>query len=194
MAVSLKDISHSSNHKLIVVEGIDGTGKTTAARRLAAAIGAKYLRTPPPPFDFARRYVDQRGSLETRFLFYLSSVAYASDLIRAELAKSDVVCDRYIGSTLAYHRALGINLGWDFTELGLVQPDHAFLLQVSDEKERIKRIRQRGRITASDRLLEDRGLRQKMITEFDKFQWSRIDTTRQSPDEVVALIKSIIRR
>src|SRR2546422_940162 len=106
MPIPRKHTSTGDSHKLIVVEGIDGTGKTTVARRLATAIRAKYLRTPPPRFDSLRKYVDKEASVETRFLFYLCSVAYASDIIRRELTKRDVVCDRYLGTTLAYHRAL----------------------------------------------------------------------------------------
>ena len=59
----------NDKHRLIVLDGIDGTGKTTVARKLAAALHAKYLRTPPPDFDAIRPRVDQQASIETRFLF-----------------------------------------------------------------------------------------------------------------------------
>jgi dTMP kinase len=185
--------SIGSKHKLIVVEGIDGTGKTTVAHRLARVIGGKYIRTPPPPFDSARQYVDKQGSLDTRFLFYLCSVSYASDVIRRELAKRDVVCDRYLGSTIAYHRALGIRLDWNMEELTLVAPDYAFLLEVSDESERMKRIRRRRRITAGDRLLEDEQLRKRMVSEFERFQWIKVDTAKRNADEVVEWIRGALK-
>jgi len=185
--------SIGSKYKLIVVEGIDGTGKTTVAHRLARAIGGKYIRTPPPPFDSARQYVDKQGSLDTRFLFYLCSVSYASDVIRRELTRRDVVCDRYLGSTIAYHRALGLRLDWNMEELTLVAPDYAFLLEVSDESERMKRIRRRRRITAGDRLLEDEQLRKRMVSEFERFKWIKVDTAKRNADEVVDWIRGALK-
>lgn len=40
-----------SDYPFIVIEGIDGTGKTSVARELAIMIDGKYLSTPVPPFD-----------------------------------------------------------------------------------------------------------------------------------------------
>ena len=118
----------------------------------------------------------------------MCSVAYASDLIRRELAARDVICDRYLGSTLAYHRALGVGIDWDVRQLHLVQPDYAFLLEVSDESERRRRLRARRRRTAGDRLLENPTVRETIASEYDRFPWIRIDTAQHTVVEVVALI------
>src|ERR1700677_1365004 len=90
----------------IVLEGADGTGKTTAAKNLAKSLGAKYIATPPPKFREIRNVVDKDVSVGVRFLFYLTGVLHASDIVRQTLANQPVVCDRYIASTIAYHRAL----------------------------------------------------------------------------------------
>lgn len=40
----------------IVLEGLDGVGKSTAAKLLAQRLGAKYLRTPPDQMQQYRNY------------------------------------------------------------------------------------------------------------------------------------------
>ena len=146
------------------------------------------MRTPPPGFGAARERIDAGASVLTRHLFYLSSVAYASDLVVKETKARSVVCDRYIVSTLACHRALGLKSTWDVAELGLVNPDYTFFLQVSDEDVRQRRLNSRCRITASDKLVDDAALRARMIKEYDQFPCIKVDTTGSTVDEVVEAI------
>ena len=85
-----------SRGRLICIEGIDGTGKTSVARRLAREISATYYSTPPEPFRRIRKRVDRTADPATRFFFYMSSVQRASGEINTLLHSGDVVCDRYI--------------------------------------------------------------------------------------------------
>lgn len=185
-------LPNEAAYRFIAIEGLDGSGKTTVARQLAKAIGAKPFRTPPPGFTSARRFIDTTAQLNSRFLFYLCSVTHASESVRKFLQSGHVVCDRYVASTIAYHRSLGLSLAWDFDELNLVQPHFTFFLQITNEAERRRRISSRGRITAADSLLEDTKLRKRLVKEFHKFSMIEVDTTYLTVDEVVSTIRQHI--
>src|SRR5882762_7072766 len=119
-----------NKYKFIVLEGIDGAGKSTVSRRLAKAIGAKLYRTPPPGFSATRRIIDADAELPSRFLFYLSSVVYASEAIRKLIRQQHVVCDRYLVTTVAYHRAMGLALDLNLQNFNLIEPDFTFFLEL----------------------------------------------------------------
>lgn len=176
-------------YKFIVLEGIDGAGKTTVSRALAKSIGAKYFRTPSSGFTTTRRHIDATAKINSRFLFYLSSVVYASDTILECLQHKHVVCDRYITSTVAYHRAFGLNLDWNLDQLSLVQPDFTFFLELANEEERKRRLMTRGRYTSTDAVLDNENIRNKLLNEYLKYPMTRIDTGSLAVEEVVTEIR-----
>lgn len=181
-------VSRMKRHRFIVIEGIDGCGKSAVARLLAERLGAWCYETPPPPFTCIRRHIDAYASVEVHHLFYLAAVLYASDEIRALLHTQDVVCVRYVMTTVVYHSVLGSALQLDVESLHCVQPDYVFLLCVTDEAERQRRIEQRRIKTAADALLENADLRQRLITEYEKFSAVHIDTTHLNQEQVVQTI------
>ena len=74
---------------LIVLEGLDATGKSTIARSLAQSLDAELMSTPPSELRGVRTYVDdlyEANGLASQ-LFYASTVAFASDRARALMAK-----------------------------------------------------------------------------------------------------------
>ena len=180
----------NKKYKFIVFEGIDGSGKSTVSRYLAREIHAKLYTTPPPGFKSTRRKFDSFVKLPSRFLFYLSSVAYASEEIKKLLQKRHVVCDRYIASTLAYHKALGVKLNWDLEQLNLVKPDFTFFLEINNEQERVRRLKERNFYTSTDALLNDNEIREKLMNEYRKFPMISIDTSLLSAEEVVNTIRN----
>ena len=84
-------LSHRK-HKFIVIEGVDGVGKTSVATELAARLGAVYFRTPSDTlesFQMAatlqsglplREYADRQAYCDPkmRFAFYVFAVVEAS--------------------------------------------------------------------------------------------------------------------
>jgi dTMP kinase len=100
----------------IVFEGLDGSGKSTCAARLAALTGATLLTTPSVRVRrFRDELVDSLGpSQESRQLFYLATVFSASEHVRRLLAEgTSVVMDRYFLSTQAYAAFRGSRLRLD---------------------------------------------------------------------------------
>ena len=110
----------SERGRFIVLEGIDGSGKTEQTRRLADALrqrGHRVVSTrEPTDGPFGRRYrAWARGELEATpeevLGFFLEDRReHVKALIRPALERGEVVvCDRYVASTLAYQAAQGLD-------------------------------------------------------------------------------------
>jgi dTMP kinase len=100
----------------IVLEGLDGAGKTTCAERLAQVLGAQCMTTPSPELRACRDTIigSFGGSPEAAQLFYLATVFAASAQVRQILASGrSVVMDRYFLSTQAYAEFRGSQLQLD---------------------------------------------------------------------------------
>jgi dTMP kinase len=130
----------------ITLEGIDGCGKSTAARLLAAhlrAIGQEVTLTREPGagcFGSKLRYMlltDSDFQPEARaeaLLFAADRASHVQKIIIPALEKGQtVLCDRFTDSTLAYQGGgRGLPEGFlrqlnDFASFGL-RPDSTFLL------------------------------------------------------------------
>lgn len=131
---------------LIAFEGGEGTGKSTQAARLSAALGAVLTREPGGT-EVGRRIrsvVLDAGiaDLDVRaeaLLLLADRAQHVAEVVRPALARgADVVTDRFAGSTLAYQ---GWGRGLDAGELerlsswaadGL-EPDLVILLDVAPD-------------------------------------------------------------
>ncbi len=106
-------------YKLIVFEGIDGTGKTTLANMLAKEIDAQYYKTPPKEILPIEKFI--KNSLPpVRLQYYRLANAIAEQELGKVLKKQNVVCDRYIYSTLSYQSAA---MGEPIKAPGTLKPD-----------------------------------------------------------------------
>ena len=181
--------SHRRLHSFICVEGIDGVGKSTVARKLATALGGIYYKTPPAPFDSIRAEIDRRSDAAARLYFYVSAVFFASLEIGELRARQPVVCDRYIFSTLAYHIAMDESFRNFVIPPTLMMPDETFLL-VADEAERLRRLLERGEAASRhDSALEaNRVFLAQVQREFRRFDLHVIDTTQSDADETAQQI------
>jgi dTMP kinase len=137
---------------MIVVEGLDGTGKSTLAQIIADKLHAQLLQTPPQEFNKFRMLVDKeyQGFGIASQLFYASTVAYVSGKA-AKLLKigKSVVIDRYWLSTHVYAKFRNDSI--DLSEIlpQLVCPDITVILDL-DHIERRRRLRVRGNVTHAD--------------------------------------------
>jgi dTMP kinase len=126
----------------VVLEGLDGAGKTTCAIELARAIGAEYMTTPSPAVRHVRQSILDSfgGSQQAAQLFYLSTVFAASLQVRRALnAGKSVVLDRYFLSTQVYAQFRGSPLELDFLATELVPADVTIYLDtpLAVRKERL---------------------------------------------------------
>jgi len=151
---------------LIILEGLDGSGKSAMSRRLASKISAEKCSTPPESIKHLRTFFDNHSELRTAF-YSLGNYIAALE-ISCILTEKPVVVDRFWHSTTAY--ALAQEVANDPNKLSLPQveddiykwpsdllkPDIVILLNVSEEV-RLERHSRRHpeSVTLQEKLLKD---------------------------------------
>ncbi len=150
----------------IALEALDGVGKTTLARSLAARIGGVAMNTPGDGLREVSGAVLQGlgPHQDARCLFYAASVlARGAEARRMVAGGTSVIMDRYWLSTISYARARGVTESFAEVEALVPAPDLTVLLVV-DEAERSSRLQARG-LTAADRETLDRAFRDRVLGE-----------------------------
>jgi dTMP kinase len=137
----------------IVIEGLDGSGKTTQANILAKRLSKNYrvLCTAEPSQGkigtFIREgclYEKNRLPTEAEALIFAADrIEHMQNEIAPALAEDKIViCDRYIYSSLAYQGSTGLSLDWIKTiNARALEPDFSIFIDVPAERvlERLQR-------------------------------------------------------
>ncbi|XP_077477176.1 UMP-CMP kinase 2, mitochondrial [Stigmatopora argus] len=137
---------------VIVLEGLDATGKTTLAESLRDVLGATLLCSPPQCLSPWRACFDQEPPILRRAFYALGNYITAQQIC-SQTSKTPVIIDRFWHSTAAYAIATAVsgplcNLPAEGSELycwptDLLQPTLVVLLTL-DPEERKRRLRDRG--------------------------------------------------
>ena len=137
----------------IVIEGLDGSGKTTQANFLTRKLEKthKVLFTAEPSHGkigtFIREdclYEEKRLPTEAEaLLFAADRIEHIQNEVAPALDEGKlVICDRYIYSSLAYQGSAGLSLDWIKTiNARALKPDFSIFIDVAPEKviERLQR-------------------------------------------------------
>ncbi len=137
----------------MAIEGIDGAGKTTVAKKLVEKLkelgyNAVYTYEPfSSPFSEAlKKYIEEAGEVEAEIetlAMALDRLFHVKKVIEPLLKNGYIVItDRYIHSSLAYQGARGIDIEWIKTvNKYAIEPDLVIYLKVPLEValERIKK-------------------------------------------------------
>lgn len=185
----------------LVFEGIDASGKSTQARRIAELRGAHFGFEPgdtPLGVELRRWLLDASTPMrpETEALLMLSDRSHhVRTVIEPALSRGrDVVLDRYFASTLAYQ---GYGRGVDQTDLraatnlaiGTCQPDLTVLIDVDLEVANDRRARDaKDRFESADLDFHAR-VRQGYLDLAREFgdRWFVVDGSKPE-DEVAAML------
>jgi dTMP kinase len=143
-------------------EGVDGSGKTTQARLLEqhlTGLGRDVVGTREPGGtelgEELRRLVlngPEMAPWAEAALFAAARAEHAAEVIRPALARgADVVCDRFVDSSLAYQgiaRGLGLErvLELNLTVLEGLLPDRTFVVALAAEAAAARRSGEPDRI------------------------------------------------
>ncbi|XP_069812741.1 UMP-CMP kinase 2, mitochondrial-like [Dendropsophus ebraccatus] len=137
---------------IIVIEGLDATGKSTLTESLKSHLEAALLKSPPESIGQWRAIFDSESTLVKRAYYAAGNYIGAAEIAQASKT-SPVIVDRFWHSTAAY--AIATEIGGGLHNLpephhdvyhwpdDLLRPDLVILLTVCDE-ERIRRIQKRG--------------------------------------------------
>ena len=185
------------SNRIILIEGLDATGKSTLVTNLVELLNAIVIRNPPDMIDERiteidlRSYFDYVGGVRRRE-FYRSANFISSELARLIVEDSWVIMDRYWPSTAAFAAMDTESMSWEPLGIypeGFVQPDFTFLLTVSEE-ERTRRLIGRGieQTEEETRMFANRVGRESVLQGLRAFSPVEIDTTHMNPDEVVYFV------
>ncbi|XP_047677599.1 UMP-CMP kinase 2, mitochondrial [Tachysurus fulvidraco] len=197
--------SQDESFPVIVIEGLDATGKTTLTYNLQKALGAVLLKSPPQCLaDFRPRF-DTEPPLIRRAFYALGNYITAAQIAR-ESSHAPVIVDRYWHSTAAYAIATAVSgreenlpaVGSEIYEwpCDLLRPSLVLLLSVSPE-ERLRRLSHRGLDkTEEESQLEINHLfRRKVDEAYRRIQNPAciVVDANPSPDHVLQQVLGLIR-
>jgi len=144
--------------KFIVIEGLDGSGKSTVTKLLAerfAAHNLPYYRTFEPTNGTIGTLIrsilsgkqERLTSAAMALLFAADRIEHIHNEIAPNLMHNYIVCDRYYYSNMAYQsfddESLKLVVQYNKEAMRLCKPDITFFINVTPE-ECMKRIEKRG--------------------------------------------------
>jgi dTMP kinase len=123
---------------LIVIEGIDRSGKTTQVKLLAKHLNAELIEFPDRTTETGQKIDDYlsnritfKSDYEVHKLFSQNRWEKRQWILDTLNSGKDIVCGRYAYSGVAYSIAKGLDMNWCKEEdRGLPEPDFVFYLNV----------------------------------------------------------------
>jgi dTMP kinase len=198
-------VNRSPKGAFIVLEGGDGSGKTTQARSLHSELrhmGYKVHSTAEPSRSTLGRLIrrsvlhGKKTSPEVEALLFAADrfLHLESEILPAIADGKIVVCDRYMYASFAYQGAQGIDLRW-LREINrfAVKPDLAIYLDVPAETG-MSRIRRKKSVL--EKLELQRHVRDEYLKLVRGGELTLVDSTQPTAkvaESILDLVKSRLR-
>lgn len=127
-------------YKLVVLEGLDCSGKTTVSKLLEKRLEPCIIIRFPDRSTGTGRIIDEFLKKKTEVsphelhLLYSANRYEKAEYIASTLKHSNIICDRYWLSGAVYSSAKGLDYEWcKSVDRYLPRPDHMFFIDVSTE-------------------------------------------------------------
>lgn len=91
-------------YQFILFEGLDRTGKSTIAKKIAKKIDGILLHSPPEILVPYRKHFDSLNN-DINLSYYITANHILDYQISENIQKRNVVCDRHFFTTVVYHSA-----------------------------------------------------------------------------------------
>jgi dTMP kinase len=166
-------------YKLIIFEGIDGSGKTTQAKYFAKKLNAFYFREP----KFFKKEILQEIHPLTELFLFLADRSEVYSRIKGVLKNKNVVLDRSFPSTLAYQligrnlkKLISINdyLKIDFLARQKIEPDLVIVFDAPVDIA-LKRLKKKTKFEEKKFLIK---VRKAYLSLAKKFNWYVVDGSK----------------
>lgn len=189
----------------IVVEGLDGSGKTTQAKVLASKLRRNHtaIYTAEPSRGKVGTFIRNRilysekrpSTIVEALLFAADRIEHVQKTIQPALEEGQiVVSDRYLYSSLAYQGSAGLSTQWIETiNRHALKPDLALFIDVDPEAV-FHRLKQRKSVM--ENLETQRRVREIYLKFVDKGDLVRINgdqTKSQVADEIYAIVNNFLK-
>jgi thymidylate kinase len=183
------------DYEIILLEGYDGSGKSSVGKLLSEKLGYEFIDSPRDDMRKLKSYVNENLSDFGKYYFYMAANHDLSDYFKR--VENDVVCSRYYYSSIIdYSARFGYTNDEFMKKFGIdendfFKPTKTILLSVSEEEQRNRILeRNQGYNVHSDLLIltnsdYQRKIRSKYKEFAQKKEWDIIDTTGKSVDFVV---------
>lgn len=166
--------------KLIVLEGIDRSGKSTLVNQIANYFGCKKYGFPDRSTAIGK-LIDSVLTKSTKsvdkcamHLLFTANRFEAQNNLRSWLSREHVILDRYIHSGIAYSMANGISKEWcEEKESMLIQPDIVIYLSVDTQTSAARK-------GFGEELYEKKEFQKKVVNAFESLktpEWFVVDGT-----------------
>jgi thymidylate kinase len=186
--------------KLVTLDGLDCTGKSTIIRLLSQDLQARVITSPPDAIKPLRPYFDQLGP-EMRFWYYVFGNVWINWIVMnqpVENASKITVSDRSWLSTLAAHDLRGVKKNWLDKAASIAKrtrkPDLAVITHV-DPTIRRQRLSNRGADkTDITNLAYEDTMEERYTFWANVIGWNIMlfDNTNLSPTEAKEKLKNIV--
>eukprot|EP00298_Acanthocystis_sp_HF-20_P028920 c7774_g1_i1.p1 GENE.c7774_g1_i1~~c7774_g1_i1.p1 ORF type:complete len:216 (+),score=71.05 c7774_g1_i1:58-705(+) len=135
---------------LILIEGVDRSGKSTQCAKLLASLNNKGIHAQLMRFPdretkvggIIANYLQEKCELHDKAIHLLFSAnrwEKADEINKALLSGTTVLLDRYYLSGVVFSAAKGLDMNWCLSpDIGLPKPDAVFFLDVSPEVARTR--------------------------------------------------------